>query len=706
LPWILHNIRPNAEERLKAIVFIRKTLKLIVDSAVNLLDDFNKLHGINMTALTISKKVMTMSLLLLIASAVLIYSVMQLFALPVMQQQVQNEARAQVAATANELRVALADAASLTQSLAGLAESLPLEQQAFAKYFPALVDKFSDGNIAGGGIWPEPNAFAASTERHSFFWARGSDGGITLLDDYNDPNGSGYHNEGWYQVGRSLKAGECAWSEAYQDPISKVPMVTCTVAIQREGAYWGVATVDLMLSGLTQLFTRQNKMTGGYSFAIDQTEQIVSFPQLRSQSLAMTPLNKAVNRDVSLQPLAEALRLGSEMSAMAAGVTPGDSSILILQKLEQLDWTVGMLLPDSVAQQPVQKLAMSLYLTMIPALLIFVAIFVWYSRVVLGWIKETTGQIKLLVSGDSSASLEIRTMDEIGQLKEAVNEYGSYLNSLLGDIGVEAKGISTESDSLSDLSVTLSKRATSQMDESSVLAAAIHEMSASARDVAQNTDDAAETAESAEALVSHGRELATQNGKAVLELAGALDETATVIDRLSADSQKVGAVLDVIKAISAQTNLLALNAAIEAARAGDHGRGFAVVADEVRTLAAKTQDSAAEIENMIVQLQEAAENGVEVINDSKSLSSASIARSATVVESFENIVEAFGNINQRTALIKVTANEQAKVTDEIHELAERIHKISEQNSEDAGKLTEMSLVSSDASQRLYQLSRH
>jgi len=343
---------------------------------------------------------------------------------------------------------------------------------------------------------------------------------------------------------------------------------------------------------------------------------------------------------------------------------------------------------------------------MIPALLIFVAIFVWYSRVVLGWIKETTGQIKLLVSGDSSASLEIRTMDEIGQLKEAVNEYGSYLNSLLGDIGVEAKGISTESDSLSDLSVTLSKRATSQMDESSVLAAAIHEMSASARDVAQNTDDAAETAESAEALVSHGRELATQNGKAVLELAGALDETATVIDRLSADSQKVGAVLDVIKAISAQTNLLALNAAIEAARAGDHGRGFAVVADEVRTLAAKTQDSAAEIENMIVQLQEAAENGVEVINDSKSLSSASIARSATVVESFENIVEAFGNINQRTALIKVTANEQAKVTDEIHELAERIHKISEQNSEDAGKLTEMSLVSSDASQRLYQLSRH
>ncbi len=99
-----------------------------------------------------------------------------------------------------------------------------------------------------------------------------------------------------------------------------------------------------------------------------------------------------------------------------------------------------------------------------------------------------------------------------------------------------------------------------------------------------------------------------------------LSDASGAVEKLSQDSQEVGSVLDVIMNISEQTNLLALNAAIEAARAGESGRGFAVVADEVRTLASRTQKSAVEIESMIKKLQEAAKDGVSVIDGCRELS--------------------------------------------------------------------------------------
>src|SRR5690606_592575 len=95
-------------------------------------------------------------------------------------------------------------------------------------------------------------------------------------------------------------------------------------------------------------------------------------------------------------------------------------------------------------------------------------------------------------------------------------------------------------------------------------------------------------------------------GRLMQSINGLSQELGQVKDRVYATaerSQNIGAVLDVITDVAEQTNLLALNAAIEAARAGEAGRGFAVVADEVRKLAQRTNDSAAEIQTIIAELQ-------------------------------------------------------------------------------------------------------
>ncbi len=80
-------------------------------------------------------------------------------------------------------------------------------------------------------------------------------------------------------------------------------------------------------------------------------------------------------------------------------------------------------------------------------------------------------------------------------------------------------------------------------------------------------------------------------------------ETNEAMRGLAGATQKIGEVVDLIRAIAGQTNLLALNATIEAARAGEAGKGFAVVASEVKLLAGQTAKATEEITGQIEAIQ-------------------------------------------------------------------------------------------------------
>ncbi|WP_335903892.1 methyl-accepting chemotaxis protein [Shewanella algae] len=169
----------------------------------------------------------------------------------------------------------------------------------------------------------------------------------------------------------------------------------------------------------------------------------------------------------------------------------------------------------------------------------------------------------------------------------------------------------------------------------------------------------------ARAQGDESRQAVEQASNNVMALVSEVDSASQTIAEMDESTRRIAGVLDVIGEIAEQTNLLALNAAIEAARAGEQGRGFAVVADEVRALAARTQASTSEINNMLEQLRQGADSAVNAMNRTRQSCQATADTTTLVAESLQGLTEHVFDINGLSSQIATAAEEQSSVSEEI-----------------------------------------
>ncbi|MCJ8168054.1 methyl-accepting chemotaxis protein [Atopomonas sediminilitoris] len=379
-------------------------------------------------------------------------------------------------------------------------------------------------------------------------------------------------------------------------------------------------------------------------------------------------------------------------------------------------WGLLLQVPEKVLLRPALELAeqmdsqnlVSTNLALISGLVMSVIglLLAWLNaRSVVTPLQQVSARLKEIATGDGDLTQRLRynNPDELGELSGWFNRFLDKLQPIIADVKTSVVDARATADSAANIAGQTSNGMQQQFREIEQVATASQEMSHTAHEVTSSAAQAAEAARSAEGASSQGMQVINATTGSIDTLARDMSTAMARVEKLADNSEQIGSVLEVIRAIAEQTNLLALNAAIEAARAGEQGRGFAVVADEVRNLAKRTQDSVEEIRQVIEDLQKGTVEVVGAMQSSHQHAQGSVSQVQKAVEALDKIRQSVSVINDMNLQIASAAEEQSAVAEEVTRNVAGIRDVTESLSGQADESARISQALNDLASHQQQL---
>ncbi len=302
------------------------------------------------------------------------------------------------------------------------------------------------------------------------------------------------------------------------------------------------------------------------------------------------------------------------------------------------------------------------------------------ANTILKPLKRTNKALEDIAQGDADLTqrLDDSGSDELAELAGNFNGFIGSIQGMVQELARTVDDLHSVVKAVANNASSTSRNADQQHNETSSVAAAMHEMLAAAQDVAHSAASGAGSARDGADQAEQGRTILTNAIGVIDGLSREVENGSAVMQTLVDEADEIGSVLDVIRDIADQTNLLALNAAIEAARAGEQGRGFAVVADEVRTLASRTQNSTEEIQKMIERLQQGTQDAVKVMETIRRSGETSVQESRSAAEALQLAASAIHDISSLNTQIAAATEEQTATFEDINRSVQAISDLAEE----------------------------
>ncbi|EHK0044982.1 methyl-accepting chemotaxis protein [Vibrio parahaemolyticus] len=468
--------------------------------------------------------------------------------------------------------------------------------------------------------------------------------------------------------------GDLVVTDPYVDASSKNVIISVGTPVKQNGRFLAGMFYDLELTTLSDLVNQVNLFDAGYLFLVTDDGTTIAHPQSKyngeklNSYLPQVDLNKATQHiEVDNNPY-----------------------MVSLTHIPSENWYVGAIIDETAAYSVVGELRNSAIIYSIIAVLASVIALTILIRTLMRPLDTLNTAIKDVASGKGDLTQRLET-DTDQEFSDLAKNFNTFMENLQQQI-IESKSISDQI--LTGTQITAEGARDSagaiqtQLQELEQLATAMHEMSVTATEVANNAQGAASAAKEADQATIEGSSVVSESTQTIKMLSDSIDLAVEEVQVLESATANIETILKVINDIADQTNLLALNAAIEAARAGESGRGFAVVADEVRTLAQRTQESTTEIRSMIEQLQSGASSVASAMHQSKGSAVEAVEKADLANDALQRIRDAIQRISDMNLQIASAAEEQSLVAEEINNNTVNIKDLSTQVADSANRTNE------------------
>ena len=178
------------------------------------------------------------------------------------------------------------------------------------------------------------------------------------------------------------------------------------------------------------------------------------------------------------------------------------------------------------------------------------------------------------------------------------------------------------------------------------------------------------------------------------ELSASNDRTTEAITRIgeqirmtNESIEQIGAAATLITSIADQTSLLSLNASIESARAGEAGKGFAVVAGEIQKLAVQSDETAAEIQQIIDTLLTESERTMTVMKEAEGLLAEQQNKLDDTKTRFREVNNGINVSREGTNVIRGNADSCDRARAQVVDVISNLSAISQENAASAEETT-------------------